>query len=150
MRRVVVIVFDSDAKANEGKAELLRLDSEGNISIYGYEVIAKKADGTVVVRQADGQGTLGAFAKSLLGNIDSTDSAPQAATWRAGNPADLIKTETGKDFIRDVMEVLLPNRVAIVLDVEEEWPDLLDIRMGSIGGTSFRWTVSEMQNGIEM
>jgi len=147
MHCVLVIVFDNEAKANEGKTELLRLDSEGCISIYGYEVIAKKADGTVVIPQADGHGTLSPFAKSLL---DSSDSALPTPARKASNPADSNKTETGQDFIRDVTKVLLLNRVAIVVEVEEEWPSSLDIRMDSIGGVVFRWTVSDAQHAVEM
>ena len=62
MHRVLVIVFDNEAKAEEGKTELLRLDGEGSISIYRYEVVVKKADGTVVIREAEGHGTLTPFA----------------------------------------------------------------------------------------
>ncbi len=151
MHRVLVIVFDNEAKADEGKTELLRLDGEGSISIYRYEVLVKKADGTVVTRQADGHGTLSPFAKSLLGSLsDSTRSTPEPAPSRAANPQDPNKTETGEDFIRDVTEVLLPNRVAIVAEIEEEWPMLLDRRMELIGGVVFRWTVSEVPDAVEM
>ena len=151
MHRVLVIVLDNEAKADEGRNELLRLDGEGSISIYKYEVLVKKADGTVVTRQADGHGMLSPFAKSLLGSFsDSTRSNPEPALPRAANPLDSNKTETGEDFIRDVTEVLLPNRVAIVAEVEEEWPTVLDRRMESIGGVIFRWTVSEVQHAVEM
>lgn len=149
MHRVLVIVFDNEAKADEGKIELLRLDGEGSISIY--EVLVKKADGTVVMRQGDDHGTLSPFAKSLLGSLsDSTRSTPEPAPSRAANPQDPNKTETGEDFIRDVTEVLLPNRVAIVAEIEEEWPMLLDRRMELIGGVVFRWTVSEVPDAVEM
>lgn len=151
MHRVLVIVFDNEAKADEGKNELLRLDGEGSISIYGYEVLVKKADGTVIMRQADGHGTLSPFAKSLLGNpSDLTRSTPEAAATNAPNPRDSNKTETGEEFNRGVMEVLLPNRVAIVAEIEEEWPAVLDTRMGSVGGVVFRWTVSEAPHAVEM
>lgn len=130
---------------------MLRLDGDGSISIYRYEVPVKKADGTVVTRQADGHGTLSPFAKSLLGSLsDSTRSTPEPTPPRAANPLDSNKTETGEEFIRDVTEVLLPNRVAIVAEVEEEWPTLLDRRMESIGGVVFRWTVSEVPDAVEM
>jgi uncharacterized membrane protein len=151
MHRVLVIVLDNEAKADKGKNELLRLDGEGSISIYRYEVLVKKADGTVVIRQAEGHGTLTPFAKSLLGSLtDSTRSTPEPAPTRAGNPLDSNMTETGEDFIRDVMQVLLPNRVAIVAEIEEEWPTVLDRRMQSIGGVVFRWTVSEVQHAVDM
>lgn len=151
MHRVLVIVLDNEAKADEAKNELLRLDSEGSISIYGYEVLVKKADGTVHMRQADGRGTLSPFAKTLLGRVrDSTRSTSEPGTTIAGNPRDASKTETGVDFIYDVMEILLPTRVAIVAEIQEEWPTVLDGRMASVASAVFRWTVSEEQHAVEM
>jgi len=152
MHRIMVIVFDNQSDAEEGKNKLLQLDSEGSIGTYGYAVVAKKADDTVVLRQLDRHGTLSPFANSLLGSLcDSACPAPESAATQAGDPApDSSRNERGKDFIRDMTQVLLPNRVAIVAEVEEEWPPLLDRRMESIGGVVFRWTVSAVQRAIEL
>ena len=69
MHSILVVVFDSDAEAEKSKAQLLQMDNEGSIGIYDYAVIAKKEDGTVVVKQADGHGTLSPFARSLIGTL---------------------------------------------------------------------------------
>ena len=151
MHRIVVIVFDNETEAEEGKNKLLPLDSEGGIGTYGFAVVAKKADGTVVLRELDRHGTLSPFANSLLGNLcDSACPESEAAatpTGDAGTHSNIANT--GEEFIRDMMQVLLPNRVAIVAEVEEEWPPVLDRRMEAIGGVIFRWTVSEVQHAIE-
>ncbi len=47
MDRMLVVVFDSESKAYEGKKALLQLDGEGSISAYGYAVVAKNSDGCV-------------------------------------------------------------------------------------------------------
>ena len=39
MDRMLVVVFDNEAKAYEGKRALAQLDAEGNITLYGYAVI---------------------------------------------------------------------------------------------------------------
>jgi len=151
MRRIMVIVFDNETEAEKGKSKLLQLDSEGSIGTYGYAVVAKKADDTVVLRQLDRHGTLSPFANSLLGSLcDSACPVPESAATQAGDsPPDSNGANT-KKFIRDMTQVLLPDRVAIVAEVEEEWPPLLDRRMESIGGVLFRWTESEVQHAIEM
>jgi uncharacterized membrane protein len=150
MHRVVVTVFDSGTEAEAGKSKLLELDSEGSIGTYGYAVIAKKADGTVVLKEVDRHGTLSPFANSLLASLcDSTYPADESAATRAGDSADSNKSKKAENFIREVTEVLLPNRVAIVAEVEEEWPPLLDRRMESIGGVMFRWELSEVENALD-
>ena len=46
MDRMLVVVFDTESKAYEGKRALLDLDSDGSIVIYASAVVAKNADGT--------------------------------------------------------------------------------------------------------
>jgi len=46
-------------------------------------------------------------------------------------------------FIGDVTKVLLPNRVALVADIEEEFATPVDRRMESLGGVMFQWVVGE-------
>src|SRR5262249_22961410 len=43
MDRMLVVVFDNEAKAYEGKKALMQLDGEGSIGVYGYAVLAKNA-----------------------------------------------------------------------------------------------------------
>jgi uncharacterized membrane protein len=150
MHDVLVVVFDNEVKADAGETRLLHMDSDGTIGIYGYAVVAKKKDGTVVVKQADGHGSLSPFAKSLLGSLsDSKHPTSQPSALQADGSAE-ESSKTGNDFMRDVIKVLLPNRAAIVVEVEEEWPPVLDARMDSIGGVVFRWTVSEVQHALDL
>ena len=149
MHSILVVVFDNEAKAEEGETQLLQMDKDGTIGIYGYAVVAKKKDGTVVVKQADGHGSLSPFAESLLGRL--SDSIHPISHWTAPKSSDsAAESSKTRSDINEMVEVLLPNRVAIVADVEEEWPPVLDARMDSIGGAVFRWSVSEVQHALDM
>ena len=121
MHDVLVIVFDSRAKAERGKTQLLQMGNAGTVSVYGYALVAKKEDGTAVV-ELDEPGSLGPFAKSIIGTLrDAT-----RPDYGSKSKADLDKS---RSTVSDMIEVLLPNRVAIVTDVEEEWPPVLDTCM---------------------
>jgi uncharacterized membrane protein len=152
MHSVVVIVFENETEAEAGRNKLLQLDNEGSLGTYGYAVFAKKADGKVVLEQLDRHGTLSPFANSLFVSLrDSAYQAPESVAPQAGeSAANSNRNEREKDFIRDMTQVLLPNRVAIVAEVEEEWPPILDRPMQSIGGVVFRWEVSDVQHAIDM
>jgi uncharacterized membrane protein len=63
MDRMLVVVFDNEVKAYEGKKALLQLDGEGSISVYAYAVLAKHPDGTATMTQGDDLGPIG----TLLG-----------------------------------------------------------------------------------
>src|SRR5260370_40593950 len=69
MDRMLVVVFDSERKAYEGKKALLQLDAEGSISVYGYAVVAKNADGTATIKQGDDVGPLGTLVGTTLASL---------------------------------------------------------------------------------
>jgi uncharacterized membrane protein len=148
---MLVVVFENEAIADEAKTALLQLDREGTLVIYGYAVMARNVDGAVAVNQADAYGTLSPFARTFLENLnDQTDAALEAGSQASDGTAHLSVAKTRKSFIDDVREVLLPHRVAIVAEVEEEWPPVVDSRLEPIGGIVFRWTMSEVQHAAEV
>jgi uncharacterized membrane protein len=149
MDRMLVVVFDNESDAYEGKRALLQLDDEGSISVYAYAVLAKHADGTASVKQGDDAGPLGTLIGTSLGSLIGLLGGPTgvaigaAAGLAAGSTADLDNARIGDDFIDDVTKQLLPNRVALVAEIEEDWTTPVDTRMELIGGTVFRRALSE-------
>ena len=151
MHCMLVIVFENETDATTGKTELFKLDHEGVISVCGYAVISKNPNDVVAVTQLDSYGTLSPFARTFLESLsDQTDVALEAGSQASDGTADLSVAKTRKSFIDDVREVLLPHRVAIVAEVEEEWPAVVDSRLEPIGGIVFRWTMSEVQHAAEV
>ena len=154
MDRMLVVVFDGEGKAYEGKRALLQLDSEGSISVYGYAVVAKNADGTSTVKQGDDVGPLGTLAGTTLGSLIGALFGPvglaigATAGFTGGASADLYNSGVGDDFIDDVSKVLLPSRVALVAEIEEDWTTPVDTRMEAIGGLVFRRALSEVKHQV--
>ncbi|MGD0470819.1 MAG: DUF1269 domain-containing protein [Terriglobales bacterium] len=154
MDRMLVVVFDTETKAYEGKNALLLLENEGNISIYACALVAKNAYGSVTVEQGVDPGPVGTLVGTLVGSLIGLLSGPTglaigAATGLlAGGTADLNNVRIGDDFIDDVTNELLPNRFAVVAEVDEEWTTPVDIRMEQIGGIIFRRALSEVKHTI--
>jgi len=155
MDRMLVVVFDNESKAYEGKKALLQLDNEGSISVYAYAVLAKHADGTATVKQGDDSGPLGTLVGTSLGSLIGVLGGPvglaigAAAGFATGGIADLNNARIGEDFIDDVTKVLLPNRVAVVAEIEEDWTTPVDARMEAIDGTVFRRALSEVKDTVD-
>jgi uncharacterized membrane protein len=155
MDRMLVVVFDNEAKAYEGKKALLRLDSEGNITVYAYAVLAKHADGTASIKQGDDSGPLGTLLGTSLGSLIGLLGGPAglaigaAAGFGIGGAADLNNARIGEDFIDDVSKMLLPNRVAVVAEIEEDWVTPVDTRMEAIGGSVFRRALSDVKKTVD-
>lgn len=154
MDRMLVVVFDTEVKAYEGKKALLQLDNEGSIAVYAYAVVAKNADGTATVKQGDDSGPLGTLAGTSLGSLIGLLGGPVGLAigatvgFLAGGTADLNNARISDDFIDDVNKDLLPNRFAVVAEIEEDWTTPVDIRMEAIGGIVFRRVLSDVKDTI--
>jgi len=154
MDRMLVVVFDNETKAYEGKKALLQLDGEGSISVYAYAVLAKHADGTATVKQGDDSGPIGSLLGTSFGSLIGLLGGPAgliigaSAGLAVGAAADLNNAGIGEDFIEDVTKVLLPNRVAVVAEIEEDWTTPVDTRMEAIGGSVFRRALSDVKQTI--
>jgi len=154
MDRMLVVVFDNESKAYEGKKALLQLDGEGSISVYGYAVVAKNSDGTATVKQGDDYGPLGTLAGTAVGSLIGLLGGPvgvaigAAVGLTAGATEDLRNASIGGDFVDDVTKFLLPNTVAVVAEIEEDWTTPVDNRMEAIGGIVFRRALSDVKQTI--
>ncbi|HXJ95934.1 MAG TPA: DUF1269 domain-containing protein [Terriglobia bacterium] len=154
MDRMLVVVFDNQWKAYEGKKALRQLADDGIISVYGDALVTKNPDGRVTVVEGDDQLLYGTVAGTVLGSLVGFLAGPAglaigaAAGLVGGATADLNKARIGDDFIDDVAKALLPNRVAVVADIDEDLTTPVDTRMEAIGGTVFRRALSEVKHTI--
>ena len=154
MDRMLVVVFDNEGKAYEGKKALIALDNEGSISLYAHAVIAKQANGTVSVKQGDDPGPIGTVLATTVGAVVGLLGGPAAAVVGAtagaslGSAFDVNNLRIGEDFIQDVEKVLTPNRFALIAEVDEDWTTPVDTRMEAIGGTVFRRALAEVTDTV--
>jgi uncharacterized membrane protein len=154
MDRMLVVVFDNENKAYEGKKALLQLDGEGSISVYGYAVVAKGSDGKATIKQGDDAGPLGTLLGTSLGSLIGLLGGPTglaigaAAGALGGASADLDNSRIGADFVDDVNKDLSPNRVALVAEIEEDWTTPVDTRMEAVGGKVYRRALSDVQKNV--
>jgi uncharacterized membrane protein len=152
---MLVVVFDSENKAYEGKKALHELENEGSIVVYAYTVIGKKADGTITLKQGDDVGPLGTLVGTSLGSLIGLLGGPvglvvgASAGLIAGGAADLDNARVGEDFIEDVRQTLQPNTFAVVADIQEDWTTPVDSRMEAIGGKVHRRAMSEVRQTVD-
>ncbi len=155
MDRMLVVVFDTESKAYDGKKALHQLENEGSIVVYAYAVVAKNADGTSTVRQSDDPGPFGTLVGTSLGSLIGLLGGPVGLAIGTGvglvtgGMVDLNNARIGADFVDDVTKELLPNKFAVVAEIQEDWTTPVDTRMEAIGGTIFRRALSEVTQTID-
>jgi uncharacterized membrane protein len=155
MERMLVVVFENESEAYEGTKALRQLDLDGSITVYAHAVVVKNPDGGIVTKERDDQGPYGLLLGTALGALlgvlgGSAGIAVGAALGLlAGGAGDLRNARLGDDFIDDVAKALLPNRAAVVAEIEEDATGPVDTQMEAIGGTVFRRALSEVKHTID-
>ena len=154
MDRMLVVVFDTEPKAYEGKKALNQLEGEGSIVAYAYAVVGRNADGTTVVRQSDDPGPLGTLVGTSVGALIGLLGGPVGVAVGAavglvtGGTVDLNNARIGEDFVDDVRQQLQPGKFAVVAEIQEDWTTPVDTRMEAIGGKVFRRALSEVKHAV--
>jgi len=154
MERMLVVVFDDEVKAYEGKSALRQLEIEGSITINRAAVVAKQADGATGVKQYDDvnpSGSLvgtsvGALIGLLVGPVGVAVGAVSGLTL--GALADVGDASVGEDYVEEVSMSLTPGKVAVVAEIEEDWTTPVDTRMAALGGTVIRRALWEMRDQL--
>jgi uncharacterized membrane protein len=154
MDRMLVVVFNDEAKAYQGKTALMQLQDQGNVNVYGYAVVAENADGSATIKQADNSGPLGSLFGMSFGALAGALFGPagmllgSAAGLGGGAAVDFTNLGVGQDYLDDVAKALTPGKVAVVAQVDEEWTAPVDSSMEALGGVVLRRTLADVQKQV--
>jgi uncharacterized membrane protein len=144
MEKMLAVVFDNESKAYQGSRALAQLDAEGSIAIHAESVIQKNGDGTVTVKQVDGDFPVRTVGGTAIGSLVGLLGGPfgmgvgMAAGALAGSIGDLHVAGVNADYLDQVTAALEPGKCAVLADISEEWVTPLDTRMEALGGAVFR------------
>jgi len=144
MEKMLVIVFNDEAKAYEGSHALKQLDDEGSIAIHAAAVIKKNADGTITLKEDEDDFPIRAVAGTGIGALIGLLEGPiglaigAVAGTLAGTIGDLHVAGVDAEFVDEVAATLTAGKCAVIADVSEEWVTPVDTRMEALGGTVLR------------
>jgi uncharacterized membrane protein len=150
MDKMLVVVFDSEAKAYDGSRALQELMQEGSIDLYSQAVIARDASGKVEVKQRGDMGPVGTAVGLLTGSLIGMFAGPvglaigATAGTSGGLLYDVAHLGVGEDYLTEVSNYLQPGKAAVVAEIAEEWVLPVDTRMEALGGVVFRRTQKEV------
>lgn len=144
MERMLVVVLKDETNAYEASRALNQLDQEGSITIHAESVITKNTDGTVTLKQADGNFPIRTLTGTAIGSLIGLLGGPVGlaagafAGTVAGGFSDLFVAGVQTDFLAEVSGALTSGMHAVVADISEEWITPVDTRMEALGGIVFR------------
>ena len=150
MNKLLIAVFDNETAAAAGLQALHKLHTQGDVTVYATGVIAKDANGKVSVKQSKDSGSIGAGVGLAVGSLigllgGSMGLAVGGVTGTVvGAVRDFWVVGVGLDFIEAAETMLLPGKVALLAEIEEEWVIPVDAALEAAGGRVLRRTRTEV------
>jgi uncharacterized membrane protein len=156
---VLVVSFgeepENDTNAYQALTDLKELDSQGQIEIAGAAVITRDPDGRVDVKTEVGNdpyvgtasgGTIGL----LLGIIGGPLGVLLGGTYGAlvGSLFDIDDVATTESVLGEISKQVQPTRTAVLAQVNEQSPEVIDAAMARLGGQVMRRPVFEVEQEI--
>lgn len=144
MNKMLIAVFETEAKAYEGLSNLKGLHKDGDITLYATAVINKDQSGQIRIKDSTEQGPIGTGVGLLTGSLIGLLAGPVglavgAATGAmAGMIYDVSDSGINETFVDDVSAALTNGKTAVVCEIDETWTVPVDTRMEAIGGIVFR------------
>jgi uncharacterized membrane protein len=159
IENVVVVSFGDDPKndtnAYQALTDLKELDSQGQIKIAGAAVVVRDADGRVDIKSEVGDtpyegtatgGTIGLLVGIIGGPIGMLLGGSYGLL--AGSLFDLDDASTTESVLADISTQVQPNRTAMLAQVTEQSPEVIDTAMAKLGGQVLRRPVVDVEQEI--
>lgn len=151
MNKLIVAVFENEAKAFEGLTAIKELNSNGDLSLYATAVINKNEAGEIALKDAADQGPIGTAVAGLSGAFIGLLAGPAGMAVGAmagamgGMFYDINTTGIDATFVETVSIGLQEGKTAVVAEIDETWNAPLDTRMDELGAILFRKNKAEAE-----
>lgn len=144
MKKITVVSFTEETKAIEALHKLNELDSLGDISIYEKVLLRKNSnDETEILKYDSGEGwrtlagfTIGGLLGLLAGPIGLVIG--MFAGTIAGGISDATHYDFAEDFGNKIKNRMTAGTLAIIAEIEEHNPGMVDSAMKPFGGHILR------------
>jgi uncharacterized membrane protein len=156
---VLVVTFgedpENDKNAYQALTDLKQLDSQGQIKIAGGAVVTRDLDGRVDAKSEIGNDPYtGTAAGGMIGLLLGIIGGPLgvllggATGVLVGSLFDIDDVETTESVLSDISKQVRPTRTAVLAQVTEQSPEVIDTAMARLGGEVMRRPVVDVEQEI--
>ncbi len=147
MENIVLVTFTEPSRAYQAMSELRRLSDEGALGVRTAAMVERQADGQFRVPEGSESiglggtaagGAIGALVGALAGPLGLLLGGATGAI--VGAVADVDEADASEILLGTVIHTVPPGATALVADVDEPAPEVLDAVMVRVGGTVTRWS----------
>jgi uncharacterized membrane protein len=156
---VLVVTFgedpENDENAYQALTDLKQLDLQGQVKIADGVVVTRDLDGRVEVKSEIGNDPYtGTAAGGMIGLLVGIIGGPLgvllggATGVLVGSLFDIDDVETTESVLSDISKQVHPPRTAVLAQVTEQSPEVIDTAMARLGGEVMRRPVVDVEQEI--
>ena len=156
---VLVVTFgedpENDKNAFQALTDLKQLDSQGQIGIAGAAVVSRDRDGRVDVKSGVGDDPyVGMASGGMVGLLVGIIGGPLgvmiggATGVLVGSLFDIDEVETTESVLSEISKQVHPTRTAVLAQVTEQSPEVIDAAMARLGGEVMRRPAGDVEEEI--
>ena len=156
---VLVVTFgedpENDKNAYQALADLKQLGSQNQIKIAGAAVVTREPNGRVDVKSEVGEDPyVGTASGGIIGLLVGIIGGPLgvllggATGVLLGALFDIDEVETTESVLSEISKQVQPTRTAVLAQVAEQSPEVIDTAMARLGGQVMRRPVVDVEEEI--
>ena len=156
---VLVVTFgenpEKDENAYQALTDLKQLDSQDQIKITGAAVVTRDSEGRVDVKSDVGEDPyVGIASGGLIGLLIGIIGGPLgmliggAYGMLVGSRFDIDEVDTTESVLGEISKQVQPTRTALLAEVTEQSPEVVDAAMARLGGEILRRPAVDVEQEI--
>jgi uncharacterized membrane protein len=152
LENVIAVTFEEDSNAYEALTHLKELESQHQIGLRGAAVVARDETGQVLVKdQIDDKPLAGTTTGGLVGLLIGILGGPfgiligGATGLLIGSLFDADDADETESVLAEISKSIQVGRDALLAEVSEQSPEVIDTAMASLDGTVLRRPVGEVE-----
>jgi uncharacterized membrane protein len=155
MENVMAVNFGDDAEAYKALTQLKELDEQGQVELAGAAVVVRGEDGHVEIKDdVDDTDLEGAASGGIVGLLIGILGGPfgvllgGATGLLIGSLYDMADADDTDSVLSEVSKTVQAGRNAVLAQVVEQSPEVVDTAMARLSGTVVRRSVYEVESEI--
>jgi uncharacterized membrane protein len=156
---VLVVTFgedpQNDKNAYQALTDLKQLDSQDQIKIAGAAVVTRDVDGRVDIKSDVGEDPyVGTATGGLMGLLIGIIGGPLGMLigggygMLLGSLFDIDEVDTTESVLGEISKQVRPTRTALLAQVSEQSPEIIDAAMERLGGEVLRRPAVDVEEEI--
>jgi len=156
---VLVVTFgddpENDKNAYQALTDLKQLDTQDQIKITGAAVVTRDADGRIEDKSDVGEDPfVGTASGGLIGLLVGIIGGPLgmllggAYGMLVGSLFDINEVDTTESVLGEMSKQIQPTRTALLAQVTEQSPEVIDAAMARLGGEVLRRPAVDVEEEI--